>query len=203
MTTTFDPEGPWGLILTIPGAKRQIIGRFADEVDASDYLRLSEEIDRRYFPDYYAVVQMGSDGEPIIEVWLNNRPLAFGTAVAFMDPDLREQLKGRQWLTATPEQDYLNAYCGLHLAKYGEAFVLDDSSLKVNNPWKEVWDEQRTHWSAGHKTERMRVHGGWLYRTTLTPAAPAESAENAEYPGDAPEREPQAVALCFVAEPDR
>jgi hypothetical protein len=116
-------DGPWALILTVPGAKREIVGRFHNSIDAADYLDLSATIDNGHArAGYYTIVRMTAAGEPNIIVHLRGKWVDFYGATVVMDPDLREALADREWTSATPEQDFLDAYCALHLATFDEEF---------------------------------------------------------------------------------
>lgn len=52
----------------------------------------------------------------------NGTPINYDAAVALMDDDLREELAGD--FAPCTEQEFFNAYCTAHLAKYGKEFEI-------------------------------------------------------------------------------
>ena len=56
-------------------------------------------------------------------VILNNREIDFDVAVNLMDDDIREDIHFSGDFET--DQEFLDAYCAAHLAKYGEEFVVN------------------------------------------------------------------------------
>ena len=52
----------------------------------------------------------------------NCESIDYDAAVSLMDDDLREELAGD--LAPCTEQEFFNAYCTAHLAKYGKEFEI-------------------------------------------------------------------------------
>lgn len=53
---------------------------------------------------------------------LHGKPVYFDAAIALMDDDLRERLHYQ--LPPRTEQEFLDAYCAAHLAKFGTPFIV-------------------------------------------------------------------------------
>lgn len=55
-------------------------------------------------------------------IYINDHYLTLNSVVNLMDDDIREELHSVGYDT---DQEFVDAYCEAHLAKYGEEFILN------------------------------------------------------------------------------
>jgi hypothetical protein len=103
------------------------LGTYSGETEAEALDAMAQDVG---YADYEAMREvLGQTGESdllvtdieVLPVMVGGLSVARNAVVALMDDEIRESLHDQAWES---EQEFVDAYCEAHEAKYGQAFVV-------------------------------------------------------------------------------